>query len=84
VNAPARVAGLAERPVRIGPAEYASWHASRLGRITDEIEQALVLRLAGQLEGRHVLDMGCGDGMLALSSAFRISGGETQSLHESI
>ena len=55
-----------EQPVGIGPAPYATWHASQLGRVTEHIEHALVLRLAGMLDRQRVLDVGCGDGTLAV------------------
>lgn len=55
-----------QQPVGIGPAPYVTWHASQLGRVTEQIEHALVLRLAGPLDGQRVLDVGCGDGTLAV------------------
>ena len=55
-----------EQPVGIGSAPYATWHASQLGRVTEQIEHALVLRLAGTLDRQRVLDVGCGDGVLAV------------------
>lgn len=58
-----------EQPVGIGPAPYVTWHASQLGRVTDQIEHALVLRLAGVLDRQRVLDVGCGDGTLAVMIA---------------
>jgi ubiquinone biosynthesis O-methyltransferase len=47
------------------PSAYARWRQSRLGRITDALEQDLVAELVGRLDGRCVLDVGCGDGALA-------------------
>jgi ubiquinone/menaquinone biosynthesis C-methylase UbiE len=47
------------------PSAYARWRQSRLGRITDALEQDLVAELVGPLDGRCVLDVGCGDGALA-------------------
>lgn len=44
------------------PLDYAAWRASTLGRITEKLELAAVLELAGPVEGRDVLDVGCGDG----------------------
>jgi SAM-dependent methyltransferase len=43
------------------------WRNSRLGRITDALEQAFVLDLAGPVQGLRALDVGCGDGQLALA-----------------
>jgi ubiquinone/menaquinone biosynthesis C-methylase UbiE len=44
---------------------YARWRSSALGRISDRLEQRLVLELAGPPAGRTILDVGCGDGALA-------------------
>jgi SAM-dependent methyltransferase len=51
------------------PLEYAPWRASTLGTITERLERAVVFDLAGRLEGRDVLDVGCGDGAYALTAA---------------
>jgi len=51
------------------PTAYERWRASRLGRITDALEDTLVFELAGSLPGRRVLDVGCGDGRFALALA---------------
>jgi 2-polyprenyl-3-methyl-5-hydroxy-6-metoxy-1,4-benzoquinol methylase len=51
------------------PAAYAKWRASELGRITDAIERRLLLDLVGPVAGKRVLDVGCGDGELAVSLA---------------
>ena len=53
----------------VGPEDYQHWRASPLGAVTEALEQALVLRLAGPLAGRRVLDVGCGDGAYALTAA---------------
>lgn len=53
------------------PAAYAAWRESLLGRVTDAIEQALILDLIGPPAGRHILDAGCGDGALAVELASR-------------
>ena len=53
-------------PGRFGPVVYADWRTSSLGAITETLEQRLILKLAGEIRGRAVLDVGCGDGALAL------------------
>jgi ubiquinone/menaquinone biosynthesis C-methylase UbiE len=50
-----------------GPEVYAGWRASSLGAITEGLERQLILRLAGELKGQAVLDVGCGDGTLPLA-----------------
>jgi ubiquinone/menaquinone biosynthesis C-methylase UbiE len=50
---------------RFGPGAYADWRATSLGGVTEALEQSLILRLAGAVDGRAVLDVGCGDGALA-------------------
>jgi ubiquinone/menaquinone biosynthesis C-methylase UbiE len=50
------------------PLDYAPWRATTLGAITERLERA-VLDLAGPLDGRDVLDVGCGDGAYALAAA---------------
>jgi SAM-dependent methyltransferase len=41
---------------------YARWRASALGAITDAVELRALLAAAGDVTGRRVLDVGCGDG----------------------
>jgi ubiquinone/menaquinone biosynthesis C-methylase UbiE len=52
-------------------ASYARWRASRLGRITDGLEQQTLLEMLGSLDGQRVLDVGCGDGAFSLTLARR-------------
>jgi 2-polyprenyl-3-methyl-5-hydroxy-6-metoxy-1,4-benzoquinol methylase len=51
------------------PLEYARWRETALGAVTERLERAAVLDLAGPLAGRDVLDVGCGDGTYALAAA---------------
>ncbi len=51
----------------LGPALYSEWRAADIGVITDHLERALILELAGTVAGLRVLDVGCGDGDLALA-----------------
>ncbi|MBX5453068.1 MAG: class I SAM-dependent methyltransferase [Acidobacteriia bacterium] len=51
----------------LGPEIYAGWRASDIGVITERLERALILKLAGEVRGKKVLDVGCGDGDLALA-----------------
>lgn len=60
--AAARCAGKAGE---VGSDAYAEWRASKLGTITESLEEDLVMDLAGSLLGKSVLDVGCGDGTLA-------------------
>lgn len=47
------------------PAAYADWRRSTLGRITDTLEERLLLARVGPARGVSILDMGCGDGVVA-------------------
>lgn len=44
---------------------YARWRSSRLGQITDALEQRLLFELLDSVAGKSLLDVGCGDGALA-------------------
>lgn len=50
---------------------YSRWRSSRLGQITDRLEERLILELLGDVEELDVLDVGCGDGTLATALSRR-------------
>jgi SAM-dependent methyltransferase len=50
----------------LGPDNSARWRASELGTITEGLERRLILELAGDVAGRRILDVGCGDGEFAI------------------
>ena len=51
------------------PAACARWRKSRLGQITDRLEERLILKLVTPVNGQHILDAGCGDGVPLLDTA---------------
>ena len=56
---------------QMGPRAYERWRASRLGSVTEALEQRRILALIGPVEGRRILDLGCGDGLLTSTLAER-------------
>jgi ubiquinone biosynthesis O-methyltransferase len=50
----------------LGLGLYAEWRAADIGVITDRLERALILELARNVAGLCALDVGCGDGELAV------------------
>ena len=50
----------------LGPDAYRRWRASVIGPLTDRLQRQLILELIGDVRGRKVLDIGCGDGSLAI------------------
>ena len=57
--------------IATGPAAYEQWRGTTLGRITERLEQRCILDLIGPVDGRRVLDLGCGDGVLTATLAER-------------
>lgn len=55
----------------LDPQVYAKWRESELGAITERLERRLMLALVGDVAGVHVLEVGCGDGALAVELAQR-------------
>jgi len=53
------------------PLDYAAWSRSRLGRVTERLELQSVLRAVGDVAGKDVLDVGCGDGRYTIALARR-------------
>ncbi len=66
---------------QFGPEVYSVWRTSSLGEITDALEHRRILGLTGALHGVSALDVGCGDGTLAMlfaqRGAARIAGCDT-------
>lgn len=48
---------------------YARWRSTRLGQVTDALERRLLFELLGSIAGKTLLDVGCGDGALAVELA---------------
>lgn len=53
--------------VPFGPELYARWRDSELGIITERLEQGLILELAEPISGQDILEIGCGEGVLAIA-----------------
>jgi ubiquinone/menaquinone biosynthesis C-methylase UbiE len=60
------------------PKVYSQWRQSKLGNLTETIERGLLLELLGQeLKEKNILEIGCGDGNLAVE-LYRVSNGSAQ------
>jgi len=51
----------------LGPELYSGWRGSDLGTITEALEDRLLFELIGDVAGRSVLDVGCGEGEMAVA-----------------
>ncbi|HVB58967.1 MAG TPA: class I SAM-dependent methyltransferase [Candidatus Acidoferrales bacterium] len=52
----------------IDPEEYARWRESYLGALTERIEEDAIFQLSGDLGGKCLLDLGCGDGIYSIAA----------------
>lgn len=50
---------------------YRAWRSRTLGAVTERLEMAAVLEFLGPLEGKRVLDAGCGDGTYSTAATER-------------
>ncbi|CAM5197402.1 Ubiquinone biosynthesis O-methyltransferase, mitochondrial [Oligella ureolytica] len=55
---------MSEKQESILSTSYERWRNSELGRITDDLEERLLLEMIGEPAGLEVLDVGCGDAVL--------------------
>ena len=52
----------------IDPEEYARWRESYIGALTERIEEEAIFRLAGDMSGKCLIDLGCGDGTYSIAA----------------
>jgi 2-polyprenyl-3-methyl-5-hydroxy-6-metoxy-1,4-benzoquinol methylase len=50
----------------LGSEVYGRWRASTVGAIMEALQRRPILDLLGDVRGRTLLDVGCGDGDLAI------------------
>jgi len=50
---------------------YGAWRKRSLGAVTERLELAAVLEILGPMEGKRVVDAGCGDGTYAIAATER-------------
>lgn len=51
----------------LGPELYSGWRGSDLGTITEALEDRLLFELIGNVAGCSILDVGCGEGEMAVA-----------------
>jgi ubiquinone/menaquinone biosynthesis C-methylase UbiE len=52
-------------------ATYDRWFATPLGRLVDEVEKQAIFSLAPEVQGRRILEIGCGTGNFSLTLAHK-------------
>lgn len=52
-----------------GLGAYARWRTTTLGQVTEALEHRSIFKLMGPVEGKRVIDLGCGDGLLGATLA---------------
>lgn len=57
---------VSEVPPDFGPHTYRRWRASKIGRLTEDVEDTLLFDLIGDPKDCIALDVGCGEGTLSL------------------
>jgi len=50
---------------------YRAWRTRTLGAVTERLEMAAVLEFLSPVEGKRILDAGCGDGTYSVAAAER-------------
>ncbi len=57
----------------LGPEAYRQRRESSVGAITEQLQWGLILDLLGDIRGIESLDVGCGDGSLAIELHKRVA-----------
>ncbi len=52
----------------IDPREYARWRETYLGSLAERVEEAAIFQFAGDMRGKRLLDLGCGDGTYSIAA----------------
>src|SRR3989304_6693744 len=65
--------GEVEEPMKNGDLaqRYRAWRKRTLGVVAGRLEMAAILEFLGPVEGKRVLDAGCGDGAYSLAATER-------------
>lgn len=54
------------KSLALEPEDYLAWRATVLGKMTERLEWQLMLEMLGDVRGRRILDLGCGDGAFSI------------------